>query len=189
MGGEDKPLLDLDGEPLVAHVCTRLAPQVGRIVISCNRNLERYARWGDAVVEDATPGAGPLGGILAGLRAADTPWAFVCPGDAPSLCERLVARLAAALEREPADVVVAHDGERLQPLFALLRVVLAPSIEARLSAGLRSMHGFVDAMRHLVVDASDERSTFANVNTPADLEALRAISRGRAAPPPRGTGR
>jgi molybdopterin-guanine dinucleotide biosynthesis protein A len=189
MGGEDKPLLDLDGEPLVAHVCARLAPQVGRIVISCNRNLERYARWGDAVVQDATPGAGPLGGILAGLRAADTPWAFVCPGDAPNLCERLVARLVAALDRAPADVVVTHDGERMQPLYELLRADLAPSIEARLAAGLRSVHGFVEAMRHVVVDASDERATFANVNTPDELAALRAISRGRAAPPPRDTGR
>ena len=46
MGGVDKGLVLLDGEPMVAHVLERLAPQVGALVINANQNLERYAAFG-----------------------------------------------------------------------------------------------------------------------------------------------
>ena len=36
MGGVDKPLLDLGGKPLIAHVIERLSAQVDAIVLSCS---------------------------------------------------------------------------------------------------------------------------------------------------------
>ena len=44
MGGVDKGLVELDGQPMVAHVLARLAPQVGDVLINANQNAERYAR-------------------------------------------------------------------------------------------------------------------------------------------------
>lgn len=71
MNGQDKGLVVLHGEPMVAHVARRLAPQVGRLIISANRHADRYGRYGE-VVADGDPGLGawqgPLMGIAAGLQ-------------------------------------------------------------------------------------------------------------------------
>ena len=53
MGGVDKGLVELGGEPMVAHVLARLAPQVGDVLINANQNLERYRAFGHPVVADA----------------------------------------------------------------------------------------------------------------------------------------
>ncbi|RTL41558.1 MAG: molybdenum cofactor guanylyltransferase MobA, partial [Rhodocyclaceae bacterium] len=46
MGGLDKGLALLDGQPLAAHVLARLAPQVGSMLINANRNGDAYTRLG-----------------------------------------------------------------------------------------------------------------------------------------------
>lgn len=43
MGGVDKGLQPLRGEPLALHVLRRLAPQVDALVISANRHFDAYA--------------------------------------------------------------------------------------------------------------------------------------------------
>ncbi len=48
MGGADKGLQLLNGRPLVQLVLERLRPQVDVLLISANRNLERYAGFGGA---------------------------------------------------------------------------------------------------------------------------------------------
>jgi molybdenum cofactor guanylyltransferase len=169
--GRDKPLADLAGRPQVAHVHARLAPQVGSVVVSCNRNAEVYARWGNATVADAAADIGPLAGILAGMNIATTEYLFVCPGDAPFLPTNLVARLAAALCGERADAACPHDGGRRQLLFLLLRRRLASQLQRYIDGGGRSVHGFVDRQRLAVVDAAAEHEAFLNVNSGDDLRA------------------
>ena len=72
MGGVDKGLVELDGQPMVAHVLARLAPQVGALLINANQNAERYAAFGYPVVADAVGGfAGPLAGLHAGMTRRD----------------------------------------------------------------------------------------------------------------------
>ena len=57
-----------------------LAPQVREVMISANRNAADYARRATRVLGDAFDDfPGPLAGILAGLRAASTPWLAVVP--------------------------------------------------------------------------------------------------------------
>ncbi len=41
-GGADKGLQLLHGLPLYLHIAQKLSPQVASILISANRNLERY---------------------------------------------------------------------------------------------------------------------------------------------------
>ena len=55
VGGRDKGLLNYGGSTLVDHVIDRLSPQVARLVISANRNLNRYASFGHPVVSDDLP--------------------------------------------------------------------------------------------------------------------------------------
>ena len=108
MGGADKGLQELGGRPMAAHVLERLAPQVGAVLISANRNLERYAELGCPVLPDTLDGyAGPLAGLQAALAQATTPLLVTAPCDSPFLPADLVARLHDGLVAQQAELAVA----------------------------------------------------------------------------------
>ena len=71
MGGGDKALLQLGGQTLLARVIARLAPQVAEIVLNANGDPARFAEFNLPVAPDTVGGfAGPLAGVLAGMRWA-----------------------------------------------------------------------------------------------------------------------
>lgn len=165
MGGADKGWVRWHGRPLVEQVRERFAPQVDCLLISANRNLERYRALGVVVVSDDARrhGAyvGPLAGMLAALRAAPAPWVAFAPCDAPALPRDLVRRLwQASAGRAPA---VARCAGRVQPVFCLLPRAAAETIEALLDAGERRP---AELLRRLGANPADfERvEEFANVN-------------------------
>ena len=168
--GRDKPLLKLQSRALVAHVLHRLAPQVDQLVISANRNLPAYRRFGHPVIEDAVEDQGPLAGILAAGQATTSDFLCVCPGDAPFLPEDLVERLAAGLAADVA-VAVAHDGQRAQPLFLLLRRSSVSSVGDYLQTGERSVRGWLESLPSASC-LVDNPLAFTNVNSPEALAQL-----------------
>lgn len=184
MGGVDKGLVVFDGLPLVEHVLQRLRPQVDDVLISANRNLERYARLGLRVVRDADPTSpaephdaarevryyGPLVGMLAGLRVVKTPWLACVPCDAPRLPRDLVKRLAAQIElvNPNARAAVAATGDRWQPVFCLLHKDLAAGLHAALAHGQYKAQSWLEAIGAVSVEFADP-SGFANCNTLDDL--------------------
>lgn len=173
MGGTDKGLIELGGRPMVAHVLAALTPQVDQVLINANRNLERYAAFGWPVVPDENTGfIGPLAGLAVGLRFAETPLVVTVPCDSPLLAPDLVARLYAASEREDAEIAVPFDGERLQPVFALVKRGLLGSLMAYLDGGGRKIDRWFDIHRVARVDFSDQVETFANVNDPGQQATL-----------------
>lgn len=181
MGGLDKGLQTLHGEPLAVHVLRRLAPQTGALLISANRHPDIYATlgapFGAAIVADTLPGfPGPLAGLLAGLRASATPYLLSAPCDCPWLPADLAARLAHALDGNQADiataVTVASNGNTsLHPVFALLRTGLADDLAAFLAAGERKVRAWY--ARHSTVEVvfTDERA-FYNANSLQELADL-----------------
>ena len=168
LGGVDKGLQLWRGTPLVDHALARLAPQVREVLVSANRNAADYATRGVRVLGDASDDfPGPLAGILAGLRAASTPWLAVVPCDSPRLPVDLFARLAAGVG-DAAGAVVQRG--RLEPVCCLLSTGLADALERHLAEGGRKVEGWV--ARHAVpvtFDRPDDAEAFANVNTPEDL--------------------
>jgi molybdopterin-guanine dinucleotide biosynthesis protein A len=178
MGGNDKGLLALNGVPMVEHVLRVLRPQVSDVLISANRNESRYAAFGCRVLGDSESGyLGPLAGMLSGMLAASTPWLVSVPCDSPLLPGDLVARLHAGLATAGARVAVAHDGDRLQPVFALLDVTLRDDLQAFLAAGERKIDRWYAKHACAEVDFSDAPEAFRNVNTPEDKQALEAVLR------------
>lgn len=181
MGGEDKGLVPLGGRTMVEHVAGRLRPQVGELLISANRNQERYAALGYRVVPDLVEGyQGPLAGMAAALRAATTPYVVTAPCDSPLIGADLVARLSRALLAEDADLAVAHDGDRAHPVFLLVKRSLASSLSAFLDSGERKIDRWFARHRVATATFADCAETFLNVNDPEEHRALEA--RLRAAP-------
>ena len=173
LGGRDKGLLPFRGRPLVEWVIAALHPQVGRLLINANRNLERYAACGHPVVADQLPDfQGPLAGILSAMAVAETPWMLTVPCDNPFPPPDLARRLAAALTAETAELAVAGDATRVQPAYALLPVILAPDLRAFLDAGERRLERWQAGHRLARVDFRDGPDAFANINTLADGQRL-----------------
>ena len=168
MGGQDKGLMRLGGKPLWRHVADRLYPQVNRIVISANRNLEIYRTSGLPVMADTLSDfPGPLAGMLSVMKQTDDELFLFCPCDTPFIPDNLVARLAA--ERQQAAVVWVHDGDRDHPAIALAHRSLAPHIADYLARGERRVMVFMRQAGGHSVDFSDMISAFRNINTPEDL--------------------
>ena len=191
MGGADKGLLPLLGRPMIEQAVARLQPQVGHLLVNANRNREQYARLGLPLVADMMGDHfGPLVGIASAMQVATTPLLLSVPCDSPLLPQDLAQRLYAALVQAEAEISVAHDGERMQPVFALLRRDLLPSLLAYLQAGGRKIDTWYRQHRLVLADFSDRPDTFLNINTPeqqADLEArLRRQQHGRPGVPASG---
>jgi molybdenum cofactor guanylyltransferase len=175
MGGEDKGLVQLLGRPMIEYVLDALRPQVGPVLINANRNLDRYAACGHPVIPDTLEGyLGPLAGVLAGLRSLRTDFLLTVPCDAPLVGADLAGRLHDACIAADADVAVATDGRRRQPVFLLLRAGVAPSLECYLAAGGRKVDTWFGQLRLAEADFSDAPDTFVNVNDPDERKRLEA---------------
>lgn len=179
MGQVDKGLQPLRGASMTAHVVKRLAPQVGQLAISANRNLEQYAAFGVPVWPDGLQGfAGPLAGLETGLRRCPTDYLVTAPCDSPFLPADLVARLSAALEAAGADLALAETVEpdesgapRIQPhpVFALVKKSALPHLDGFLAGGGRRMDGWYGAIK-VARARFDDASAFRNINTLHELQ-------------------
>jgi molybdopterin-guanine dinucleotide biosynthesis protein A len=171
MGGEDKGLVQLLGRPMIEHVLSALRPQVGPVLINANRNLERYAEFGHPVIPDQLAGyMGPLAGVLAALQHLRTEFMLTVPCDAPLIANDLARRLHDNCIAVGADVAVATDGRRQQPVFLLLRAGVASGLAAYLAAGGRKIDAWFAQLRLAEADFSDEPDTFINVNDPDERQ-------------------
>lgn len=179
----DKGLLVLAGQPLVAHVAQRLAPQVQALFISANRNAVRYEQYGRVLPDDPAFGAwsGPLAGVAAGLRAWSGPWLVVAPCDTPFLPRDLAERLIGAAQAQGAPLAVACAGGRRHSVCMALRTTLASDLCGYLRGGDRKVDLWQARVGGVQVDFDDAlqadapragaAGAFLNINTPEDLSA------------------
>lgn len=185
MGGVDKGLQNFNGMPLALHTLMRLQLQVGTVMINANRNLSAYESFGAEVWPDVlTDYAGPLAGFLTGLERCETSYMVTVPCDTPRFPLDLVARLAAALEREGAEIAMAAGPEadaqgqtqvRTQPVFCLLKVELLESLTRFTQGGGRKIDAWTAQHKTVIVpfgQAGDDPLAFANANTLAELKQL-----------------
>jgi len=173
MGGEDKGLITLQDKPMIDYIIAALKPQVGNLIINANRNPERYSAYGLPVVADILGDYfGPLVGMATGMDVTDQPYIVTVPCDSPFIPNMLVETLYRTLHDKQAEISVAHDGARMQPVFALLRCELLPSLLAYLEAGGRKIDTWYSQHHTALADFSGSPDTFMNLNTPEDKLAL-----------------
>jgi len=173
----DKAMAPLGGQPLIAHVLSRLRPQVDFVVINANGDAVRFAGMDARVVADAEPACfgGPLAGVSAAMALARVHGAAAiatAPCDAPFLPHDLVARLRRAQAKEGAPAAVAQYAGELEPMFALWGVPMQAAIDAALAQGEASPRRLLARCRAAVVAFdSDDGNPFENINDAAALAA------------------
>lgn len=173
MGGQDKGLIELNGSPMVQYVLDVIVPQVHKVIINANRNRDIYAHYGHEVIGDEFEGfCGPLAGMASSMRAVDTPFMLTAPCDSPFVPDDLAKRLYLQMIKKDADISVAHDGERIQPVFVLLKASLLDSMLAFLNKGGRKIDKWFEQHNLAVTDFSDKPDTFININNRDDLSMI-----------------
>jgi len=175
--GCDKARVTLAGRPLIRHAVDAWQGRVAEVLIS-GRDGADYTDLGLPVILDTFPSSeGPLAGIARALEHAACPYIMTVPCDAPGLHAEICPPLLRALCRSDADVAVAHDGCRIQPLIALYRRDASESLQHYLATGRRSVQAWHRELRHVIVRGSADMEPFANINTREDLAAAEARNR------------
>jgi molybdopterin-guanine dinucleotide biosynthesis protein A len=178
--GHNKALLELAGRPMVEIVVERLRAAHARLdqVIIAASDADRYAPFADRCVPDLFPRVGTLGGIHAGLAAADHDLTVIVGCDMPFLDPAVLGWFVDAAEEY--DVVVLRRGEWLEPLHAVYRRRCLPAIEAAIRGGQRRVVSFFDAVRVRTVDPGEiahldpDLHSFRNINTRGEWKSAAA---------------
>ena len=173
MQGEDKGLVELVDRPLIEYVIAAIKPQVKSIIINANRNQSLYSHYGYPVISDTLDNyQGPLAGFFSAMKDTSTSHIVTLPCDGPLLASNYVERLISTLNKENAEIAVAHDGNRLQPVHSLIPVSLSVSLEGFLDSGERKIDLWYKQHNVTLADFSDCPETFRNINTTNERDNL-----------------
>ena len=170
MGGQDKGLVEIAGKPIVERIASQLAIQVPTILINANRSLDRYRACGYPVITDELEHyQGPLAGMASALKSIDDEWLITVPCDGPYLAGDYASRMLQAADRQSVSLAVASDGERLQPVYALINKCLLGSLETFLQSGERKIDRWYAQEPFATVSFLDQSQMFTNINTREQL--------------------
>jgi molybdopterin-guanine dinucleotide biosynthesis protein A len=195
--GTQKALLPVPpaGKPLVVHVIEALQSlRLSGTVVVANDPAVAEAVAGPAgrgvrCVADIWPGAGPLGGIAAGLMECQG-WAAVIGCDMPLVNAAVVGLLAHMAQETDAagarrwDAVAPLIRERTQTMHALYHRDILPIIEEMIKAGELSVRTLLARVQVRYVTEAEiagvdpAMRSFINVNTPEEWAAVQPMLRG-----------
>ena len=174
--GEDKALVKVDGEAMIARVARVLA-EAGRepirIAVARPEDVDRYGtvineelqvEW----VLDGSIHAGPIDALVEALedpQCEELETMQLAPVDVPWISAGLFWSLEDGLGELDA-LIMPHDGERAHPLLALIR----PQRILKMIGGgdRRPLHVQFSETRHSVL--VEDPQVLRNVNRPEDLE-------------------
>ncbi|WP_122317338.1 molybdenum cofactor guanylyltransferase MobA [Pseudomonas cichorii] len=167
MGGRDKGLIEWHGEPLIQHLHRLTRPLTDDLIISCNRNRERYAAYADQLVEDDDSDfSGPLAGIRAALPLARHSHLLVLPCDVPLIDSDLLQALRQVASEHPDNPVMVREGEHWQPLLCIIPTAHASALENAWLKGERSPRRAMQGLHPVALQLQAGDPRLANLNTP-----------------------
>jgi len=180
-GGRDKSGLMIDGRSILERQLDELSTIADDILIVGARQMPAAETDGPPVrlVPDRVAGCGPLGGLDAALAATSGPL-IVVACDMPFVTARFLDYLRSLTA--DADAVVPRTERGYHPVCAAYTQACRPVVETSLAEHRLSMREWLERVRVRVVEAKEidafgsRARLLANVNTPAELHELGALS-------------
>ena len=168
--GCDKSTLSICGVPMIKHIID-IASSVPaeRLIVSNNQNKHNYCGW--PVVGDYYVNKGPLGGLFAALNYVKSDRLLLLGCDMPYLTTDFLDYITKISTKKDAVVPFCNTP---QPLCAVYKTTLVPTIEHLISEKKLSMQYFLKKIDVLQVASYKWRHTsandklFTNINTPTD---------------------
>ena len=168
MGGQDKGWVSWQGQALIEHMQQVVRPLTDDLIISCNRNHQRYQPLADQLVSDPDQDfTGPLVGIISALKIARHPYVIVLPCDAPRIDQALLTQLYQVAGEHPA--MLQHQGQ-WQPLFSIIPKAQLNTLQELWNAGERSPKHALLKLNPVAIHCSDNEQRLANFNDPSVLQ-------------------
>ena len=179
MGFCDKALIRLGGTPLIEHVIRNSSNQVGQLVISANRNSEKFEYLELPLIPDIKQAyAGPLVGILSAMywmisagKSPDSTYLACFPADVPWFPDTLIKQLTRALETQCKRVAWSEGRGQVQPLFSLWSLETLPVIEQAVTNGQFGPKLIMPLIDNVLVKFKNtDHRHFLNINTKKSLQ-------------------
>jgi molybdopterin-guanine dinucleotide biosynthesis protein A len=170
--GTDKAYIDPGGGRgvLVERSRRALTDAGAQRCLSVGGDVGRLAGLGFDACADDVAGAGPLAGLITGLRIAPLPLTVVLTCDLPAIDATTVRALVAELDGHPdADAVVPVVDGRRQVLTAGYRTQALTALQRAFADGERSVRRAVRALRVIELDRLDPGS-FVDLDHPEDVD-------------------
>lgn len=171
MGGRDKGLLPFGAVTAAEAALDALRPCCDRVLISANRNLDRYTAMAcAAVIDDGRDGfAGPLAGLEAVRPFVTASRVLLLPCDAAGLAQDVPRRLLERLDALPAcGMVFVHCDGRDHYLVAALRREALCAVSEALDRGSGRVRDWVAGLRHARLHLERRHAATLNRNDESD---------------------
>ncbi|MFM2375634.1 MAG: hypothetical protein RLZZ165_731 [Bacteroidota bacterium] len=170
--GAEKGLVEFNGKPMVLHVLDCIQHITPDILIVANDPA--YLQFGYPVQADETKGAGPLSGLVSGIRHSHHHLNLVLPCDMPLIDEGLLHWMVEGYADQAAAVLILDD--RIQPLIGLYHRRALPVLERMLAARQLRMRSVVMELKAAVLDPGRFMQGFdpkgmRNFNSRAEIDA------------------
>jgi len=175
--GVNKAFVVMDGKRLIDRTLEIFRGLFEEVIVVTNSPLD-YLDLDVTIVTDIYPGKKALGGVYTGLFYATCSHAFVAACDMPYLNPRFIACM---MQQAPAyDIVVPETPEGLEPLHAIYAKSCLPGMKRLINQDKLKITGSYKGMKFLTISDAirntfdPDMRMFINVNTPEDLDRLKA---------------
>ena len=171
--GTNKALLPLGGKRLVDRAIELLNPHVEDVYVVGPREVFPFLHV--PVYPDEIRQAGPLGGILTGLRHARFEKSLVLGVDLPFLTPEVLRRVLQEAEAFPGEVTIPRYHDTQETLCGVYSKRCITPIEGLLMAGHKSVLELLGRVRTKVLEEESFKDLLAgdpffNINTREDYE-------------------
>ncbi len=183
--GHEKALETVGNKNLIQWVVFSLSFFNSDIIVvtAARQSLSQFIGYPKLrIVTDTCPGKGPLGGIYTGLAASDSFHNIVVACDMLFLNQTLLDYMIQIWVGF--DLVVPRLGNMVEPLHAVYSKGCLAPVESLLKQGNLSVTELFTLVKVRYVEGVEinrfdpEHLSFFNVNTEADLETAREVTRG-----------
>jgi molybdopterin-guanine dinucleotide biosynthesis protein A len=149
MNGQDKGLMQINKKYVIKHLYNICKEYSDEVYVNANRNLDIYNEMGLITWQDILENyQGPLAGIYTSLLNTKTKYMITLPCDGPLLNHVYFKRMTDT--NGDFDIRAAHDGNRIH-------------------TGQRKIDKWYNQCNLELVDFSDEKNIFININSQKDL--------------------
>jgi molybdopterin-guanine dinucleotide biosynthesis protein A len=175
--GQDKALLQVDGQSLLAQTC-QVAAEVCDTVSVVTPWVDRYRPVLPEPIHlvqepfpDGGRSAGPLMGFLRGLALLSSPWVLLLACDLPALPSATLRSWAEDLTTLPDETLayVPRSPQGWEPLCGFYRAQCLQPLRAFADKGGRSFQRWLDTIPVQVITTDGDTALF-NCNTPEDWQ-------------------
>ena len=176
--GFDKQEIKIDGKLIVDYQAEILQRHFSQIIV-VTRTPDIYRDVGYTLCQDYYEGLGPLAGIHAGLKGAESQGSFVIACDMPNINDGYISYIVQIFENSNAlGLVAAHDGF-IEPMAGIYSRDLIPILEEKLEnrdlkiQSLIEENDFIKISKDQVEKFDPDLKIFQNLNYQEDLKNLK----------------